>query len=199
MTTLLLVRHAMCDPVGRAIAGRAPGVSLNAEGRAQAERLAERLARRALDAIYASPLERARETADAIAAPHALAVCVDAGLNEIDFGDWTGRTLAELEPVAAWRAFNSRRRSARIPGGESMRDAQLRAVAAVERLCERHPSATVLAVSHGDIIKGIVAHYLGMSLDHLARLEIAPASVSVLAREGSRATVLALNTTGDLS
>lgn len=177
---LYLVRHAMCDGVGTALCGRAPGLSLNVEGRDQAAALAERLRDEELHAIYCSPLERARETAEAIAAPHQLPVCVEPGLNEIDFGEWTGRTMSDLQQLPRWRAFNERRSATRVPGGELMLEVQARMVAAIDSLRERHPWGRVLAVSHGDVIKAALAHYLRISLDHILCFEIDPASISTL-------------------
>src|SRR5687767_15126552 len=107
MTTFLLVRHALCDPVGCLIAGRQPGVHLNDAGRLQAHRLAERLQPIALEGIYSSPLDRAVETADPIARAKGLPVQVAEGWNEIDFGEWTGRALVDLDPLPEWRRFNS--------------------------------------------------------------------------------------------
>jgi probable phosphomutase (TIGR03848 family) len=190
---LYLVRHAMCDGVGSTLCGRAPGVSLNAEGLEQATWLAERLHDARLQAIYASPLERARETAEAIAAPHRLPVCIDPGLNEIDFGEWTGRSISDLQQLPRWRAFNERRSATRVPGGELMLEVQKRIVAAIDSLRERHARDTVLAVSHGDVIKAALSHYLRISLDHISCFEIDPASISTLEVGRSGVRVLRLN------
>ena len=116
MTTYLLIRHALCDPVGQTITGRTPGVSLNPAGRQQAETLASRLAGLPIVAVYSSPLERALQTAQPIAERRGLSVQQLEGLNEIDFGEWTGKTLAELKPVSEWQSFNSYRSGSRIPG-----------------------------------------------------------------------------------
>ena len=199
MTTFLLVRHATCDPVGRSIAGRLPGIPLNAEGREQAARLAERLRGVALDAIYSSPIQRARETADAIATGRALAVSTAEELIELDFAAWSGRTLAELEDDARWRRFNRLRSVARASSGESMLDVQARAVALVERLRAEHPDGRVALVSHGDVIRGLVAHLAGIPLDLFQRLEIEPASVSVIGVDEHHVAVRCLNHTGGLS
>src|SRR3954469_15033512 len=106
MTTFLLIRHALCDLVGRSIAGRRPGVHLNEAGKQQALALAERLSRLSLAALYSSPLERAIETAQAIGSRNGLEILPAHGFNEVDFGNWTGRTIAELEPLPDWRRFN---------------------------------------------------------------------------------------------
>ena len=198
MTTFLLIRHALCDPVGKAIAGRAPGVHLNAEGRAQAARLAARLASLSISAIYSSPLERAMETAEPLAHQLGLSVVPAAGLNEVDFGDWTGRTLAELDQLPEWRLFNSSRGSTRIPNGETMDEVLTRATGILEDIRKRAAGAgqLVAAISHGDVLRSVLVHSLGASLDLIQRIEIAPASVSVLAFRGGAPRVLLLNWAG---
>ena len=196
MTTLLLVRHALCDPVGRSIAGRSPGVLLNAIGRAQAERLTERLAAAPIEALYSSPLERARETARPIAERLGLEIRVAPGLMELDYGDWTGLTLDQVRASTAWKEFNSFRSCARIPGGELMLEVQARAVAELERLREHH-AGWVIAVSHGDVIRAAIAHYAGIPLDLMQRLEIGPASVSALSFDAGGVRILRLNDTGE--
>jgi probable phosphomutase (TIGR03848 family) len=193
VTTLLLIRHALCDPVGRAIAGRARGVHLNAEGRAQAEALAEGLASLPVRGVYSGPLERALETAEPLARRLGRQVETLEELNELDFGEWTGRTLHELEPLPLWRAWNESRGSACIPGGERMADVVRRALDGVRRIRREHEGGVVAAVSHGDVIRGLLAHLLGMPLDLLHRLEVSPASVSVIAMEGDTTRIAALN------
>lgn len=138
MTTFLLIRHGTIDLLGHTLAGHAPDVHLNARGKVEAERLAERIAHLPLSAIYTSPLERAQETAWPLAARFGLDLRISAGLDEIDFGDWTRRTFAELEPLPEWQRWNSARSEARAPGGESMGEVQSRVVAAIERLARLH-------------------------------------------------------------
>lgn len=178
--TLLFIRHAACEHVGRRLAGRSPGVHLNDEGRRQARALAEALAGLPVQAIYSGPLERAQETAAALARRLGQETRPAPGLNELDYGDWTGRSLESLADEPAWREYNASRSSARIPGGESMTEVVIRAAAELERLRRAHPDGVAAAVSHGDVIRGMVLHALGASLDHIHRLEVAPASVSVL-------------------
>jgi len=199
VTTLLLVRHAMCDPVGKSLAGRAPGVHLNAEGCAQAARLADRLSDVPIAAIYSSPLERARETADAVAERVGVAVQTDDGLTELDYGEWTGRSFTDLEsgPHADhWRRFNVSRSSTLVPGGESMIEAQARVVATLVAIAERHRGDVVAAVSHGDVIRAAFAYFAGMPIDSLQRLEVSPASVSVVALDRDGVRIIRLNETG---
>lgn len=193
MTTVLLVRHAMCDPVGRVLAGRAPGVHLNRPGSVQAAALGAALGGLGIAAVYSSPLERAVETAAPLAHAAGVPVRVSAGLLELDFGQWTGREMAELESDPLWRAFNLHRATTRIPGGETMEEVVARAARAVEDIRHAHEGGLVAAVSHGDVIRALLAHYAGMSLDHLHRLEVAPASVSALAAEKWGTRLLSLN------
>ena len=185
MTTFLLIRHALCDPVGRSIAGRTSGVHLNAEGRVEAEALARRLGEVAISAIYSSPLERALETAAPIAAHQGVPVIQAPGLLELDFGDWTGKTLQELDRLPQWKDFNIYRSGTQIPGGEGMGDVLARALGEVNRIRARHPGSemVVAVVSHGDVLRALIAHFLGVPLDLFQRLEISPASVSVVALE----------------
>ncbi len=196
MTTLLLVRHALCDHLGSRLAGRLRGVVLNAQGRSQAAQLAERLASVRIDAVRTSPLERARETAEIIAARVRAPLEEHPGLTELDFGEWTGKSLDELAPLDAWRRFNTSRATAPVPGGERMADAQSRALRAMEETASPHPDGVVVAVSHADIIRAVLAAYLGMSLDDILRFEIAPASVSVVVLGGGEARVVRVNDVG---
>jgi len=180
MTTLLLIRHAACDPIGHFIAGRTPGIHLNDAGRHQADALAERLAGVRLDAIYSSPLERARETAECLARRAALPIEVREELGELDFGAWTGMNFQQLASDDRWRRFNTMRGRTRIPGGELMLEVQARVVSLAELARERFPNGRVSFVTHADVLRGLLAHYLGIPLDLMQRFEIAPASVSVL-------------------
>jgi probable phosphoglycerate mutase len=199
MTTFLLIRHALCDPVGKLIAGRTPGIHLNDRGRRQAAALAIRLERLPVAEVRSSPLERAVETAQALAGVFGLPVVRDERLNEVDFGDWTGRTLTELDRIPEWRDFNERRSSTRIPGGEAIREVVSRSTAALDQV-RRTPELAgrlVAVVSHGDVLRSLVAHCIGMDLDAIHRIEIAPASVSILLSEGDNWRLLLLNSTDD--
>lgn len=193
MARLLLIRHAHHDYIGRAIAGWLPGVSLSEHGRAQAAALPARLTGLAIAAIYSSPLERAMETAAPLAAARGLTVEIRAGLKEVDFGRFTGRTMADLDTDPAWHHFNLFRGSARAPGGEMMLETQARMVAELERIGAAHPGATVAVFSHGDVIRAAVLHYLGMPLDFYGRIQIDPASVTTIDFQAVRATVVCLN------
>jgi probable phosphoglycerate mutase len=191
----LLIRHASTDTAGRNLTGWLPGVHLNPEGRAQAERLAGRLANAGIRAIYASPLERTRETAEPLARRLGLAVETCEQLGEIHCGDWTGRDIEDLKSDPLWNRFNSSRSSTRIPGGELMLETQARMVTALERMRQRHSDEAIAVISHGDPIRATVAHYAGVPLDFLPRLEVYPASVSVLGLHDWGAQILRLNDT----
>lgn len=193
MTTFLLIRHAAGDHVGKTIVGRSPGVHLNELGRRQADRLAEQLSAEPVQAIYSSPLERARETAEPIARRLGLEVRTADEITELDFGDWTGRSLDELAADPTWQRFNTFRSGTRIPGGELMQEVQTRIVSYIERLRTESPEGSIALVSHGDVIRGAVAYYLGMPLDLLLRLEISPASVTAIAIAGEGPQVLYVN------
>jgi broad specificity phosphatase PhoE len=197
MTNFLLIRHAQCDPVGSSIAGRLPGIHLNQVGRQEAERLAERLDGVALAGLYSSPLERAMETAQPIGVRQQLPVQILEELNEIDFGNWTGRSLAELDQLPDWRRFNSFRSGSRIPGGENMAEVLARALQAIDRLHQLHPDSAEIVgvVSHGDVLRLLIAHAMGSSPDLMQRLELSPASLSILELESYGPRLLLVNST----
>ena len=200
MTEFLLIRHAENDWVSRGrLAGWTPGVHLNAHGRLQAQALAERLSATGLAAIYASPLERTMETAEAVASlsPN-LAVQPLDGIGEVRFGKWEGRPLSSLRREPLWSAVQTFPSRVTFPGGETFRQAQARAVDDIEQLAARHPRQQVAVVSHSDVIKLILAHYLGLHLDLFQRIDVGPASLSVLHLDGSRPTVRCINDTSHL-
>jgi len=197
MTRFLLIRHGMTDLVDKAVAGWAPGVHLNDEGRAQAAKLAERLAGAEVKAIYSSPLERARETAEPVSRKFGLEVQVVEEVGEIVFGGWTGRELSDLNEDPLWRRFNSLRSLTRAPGGEIQLETQARMIAALERLRERHPGQTVAVVSHGDVIKSAIAYYAGIPLDLFHRIEISAASVSVVEVGEHAPRIICVNRIGE--
>lgn len=192
---LLLIRHALCDHVGHEIVGRKADVHLNAVGVRQAQRLAEELDGLALSAVVSSSLARARETAVPLANRRKLDLRIDERLVEIDYGDWTGQTLDALRGTEPWGRFNSLRSVARVPNGESMLEVQARAVSAIEAIREEYPDGTCAIVSHGDVIRGLVAHFAGIPLDLFLRVEIAPASVSVVTVSDSWIGVRCVNRT----
>lgn len=195
---LLLVRHAENDWVGDRLAGWTPGVHLNDKGHQQARALGERLAHLPIATIYSSPLERAVETAQAIATHHDLKVQILEGVGETRYGEWTGASLKELAKTELWPVVQVYPSGARFPGGESLRETQARAVAALDALLDAHPAETdvVVVVSHADIIKAAVAHYVGLHLDLFQRLVINPASLNVIQFSKFGPRLVCLNNTG---
>jgi probable phosphomutase (TIGR03848 family) len=197
VTTIVLVRHATTAATGERLGGWTPAVHLDEPGQAQAERLAQRLADLPIAAVYASPLERTRETARPIARRHGLRVRTERGVGEVDYGDWTDLPLGQLRRRKLWRVIQTTPSRVTFPGGESIRAAQARAVEAVERLAAVHADDTIVVVSHADIVKAVVAHLLGMPLDTFQRLVIAPASATVVhLAEGAPAVLERCNDTG---
>jgi probable phosphomutase (TIGR03848 family) len=197
-TVVLLVRHGQTPTTGTLLPGRAPGLHLSDVGQAQAKAAGERLAALPkVHAVYASPLERTRETAGAIAAAVGLKVKVDKGLLEADIGDWTGQELKTVRKAPEWKIVHSYPSGFRFPGGESFVEMQTRIVSTLERLRRAHPGETIVAVSHADVIKAAVAHALGTHLDLFQRIVISPCSVTAIAYGDGGPTVLSVNTTGD--
>jgi broad specificity phosphatase PhoE len=195
MTTFFLIRHASHALLGKALAGRSD-ISLNEKGTREAAELAERLARIQLQQCFSSPSRRAMQTAEPIAARCGLKLKTHAGIAEIDFGAWTGHSFQELERDPEWDVWINRRSAAQPPGGETINNVQSRTVSALEELARDSDGQAVGLVSHGDVIKAALAHFLAMSLDHLERFEIAAASVSVVAFGKNWARVESLNDTG---
>ena len=198
MTTFLLIRHGETDANGKWLAGRSPGVPLNARGRRQAIQLAELLATPVLAAVYTSPLERALETAEPIARRHGLSPRPVEDLGELLFGEWEGKSFAELDGREDWRRFNTCRGLVRPPGGELMMESQVRMVGQLECLGERHPDEQIALVSHGDPLRSLIAHCMGIPLDFMLRFDIDPGSLSVVRSEPWGTRVLSLNQTGEL-
>lgn len=198
MTLFLLLRHAAHDKVGSFLAGRMPGIVLGEAGQAQAARFGERLRREQLAALYCSPRERTRETGEAIAAATGLAPPQELdAIDEIDFGDWAGKSFAELDADEAWRAWNAHRSVAVTAAGESFADVTHRTIGAMEKLALRHPGARVGLVTHADVIKAAVLHHLRLSADDWWRIEISPASITRLRLAGHGAQLLGLNEVTD--
>jgi broad specificity phosphatase PhoE len=195
MTRLVFIRHAATDCFASRLAGRDDNVHLSAVGRVQGQRLAHSLKRRGIGKIYSSPQPRARETAEFLAELLDDKVEIAPELDEIDYGEWTGRSFDELRGIAQWRDFNSLRSCTRIPGGELMIEVQARVLALMESLCQRHPAMTVALVTHADVIRAALAHCLGMPLDLLLRLDISPASISMVVMEPCGPRVLCVNNT----
>lgn len=194
MARLILARHARTAETGKRLTGRLPGVGLSAEGREQARALAAVLASAGIHTIYTSPVKRCRETARIVAEPHGLEPEPYRSLNEVGYGSWSGRTLGSLRRTRLWRQVHAAPSRVRFPGGESVLEVHLRVIGACEELADAHGSATLLLVTHGDVIRIAAAHYLGMPLDLYQRLTVEPASRTVidLPAEGAP-RVLAVN------
>ena len=173
-TLVHLVRHGAHDLVGRVLAGRMPGIHLSAEGVRQAERAADALATRAIAAVLSSPQPRAQETATLIAARHGLPVEIEHGLDELDFGAWQGIAFTALDGQAAWHAWNRARSLAMTPGGETMVQAQARALAVLARVRTRWPGGEVVLAGHQDVLRAALLGVLGAPLDLFGRLALAP-------------------------
>lgn len=180
MTVFRLLRHGEHGLLGRVLAGRMPGVGLSERGRAEIAAVAEHLAGDEIAAIYASPLQRTRESAEIVAARLGLPIVFRDDLLELDFGEWTGATFDAIRADPRWQAWSSHRSLATIPGGESMREVQRRVVEALIEIGGRHPDDNVLIVSHGDVIRSALVFALGMPLDFYGRIEVAQASLSTI-------------------
>jgi probable phosphoglycerate mutase len=196
---LLLIRHALTPHVGHKLSGWSSGVHLSDEGRAQAARLTERLHDVQIDTIYSSPLERAVETAQPIAKDHKLRVRQREEIGEVKYGELEGKSLRTLAKGRLWARLQTWPSDIRFPGGESLRETQARAVAAIERLRAAHPKQNVAVVSHGDWIRLSVAHYLGVHIDLYRRINVDPASVSAILFFEFMPVVQTVNETGDLT
>ncbi|MFC4564274.1 MSMEG_4193 family putative phosphomutase [Nocardiopsis mangrovi] len=201
VATLLLIRHGLTELTGSTLAGRRPGLHLDDRGRGQADALARRLAAVPLTALVASPLERCQETAQALAgAAEGREITTDHRFSECDYGDWTGRTLADLAAEPLWRVVQTHPSAAVFPGGEGLAAMAQRAVAAVrdwnDRLTGAHPAPVYAVVSHGDVIKAVVADALGLHLDQFQRIQADPCSLTAIRYTRTRPFVVRLNDTG---
>ncbi|TFH36549.1 MAG: phosphoglycerate mutase [Anaerolineales bacterium] len=198
MTLIYLIRHGHNDYVGKGkLAGRLKGVHLSEQGHAQAQALAEQLSQVKFAALYASPLERALETAKPVAAVQGLETIARPGLTEVGYGTWEGHSLKTLRRRRLWPVIQSTPSLARFPEGESFPETQARIVAEIEALRSKHrsPKARIACVFHSDPIKLAIAHYAGIPLDLFQRIVIEPASVSILAIDGQHVHIVRLNDT----
>jgi broad specificity phosphatase PhoE len=194
MTSIFhLVRHAMTAHVGGVLTGRAPGVGLSEEGQTQAAILAQRLRTTRFESIVSSPRKRARETAALLGDSLSLKPYVSDSIDEIDFGHWSGRSFEELDRDPDWRRWNESRDTASTPGGETMVDVAGRVVGLVDSLRRSHGDGRHVLVTHADVIKAAVCHYLGLPFRHVFDFDIDPASVTVIAVGDGNGIVLARN------
>jgi len=191
MTLLLLIRHGENDVMHRRLAGRMPGVHLNENGRSQAETLAAALSHAPIQAVYSSPLERAVQTAEPLAAARGLTVEIRPALCEVDYGDWQGRTYKQLRRVKLWKTVQQAPSQVRFPNGETLGEVQQRVVAELNDLARRHQpekdengeikeDSVIAVVAHGDIVRLALTYFLNMALDDFHRLVIFPASLSTV-------------------
>jgi broad specificity phosphatase PhoE len=178
---------------GQVLAGRTPGIGLSALGRAEIAAVADRLAAENLAALYSSPLQRTRETAEILSKRLDLPIQYREDLLELDFGEWTGLTFDAVRTDERWQVWKDCRSIATIPGGESMRQVQERTVKALFDLRQTHRDGTVLIVSHGDVIRAALLFALGMPLDFYSRIEVGLASINTIHIDDSGIRVLAVN------
>ena len=205
-SVLILVRHGATASTGRILPGRAKGLHLSDDGRAQAEKVAERLAAwsksrgaNGISAVYSSPLERTRQTAAPIASALHLRASVERGLIECDFGEWTGAELKALMKLPEWTTVQRYPSGFRFPKGESFAEMQARMTATLARVRNAHPGQAVVLVSHADPIKAAVADALGTHLDLFQRIVISPCSVTAISYGPSGPNVLAVNAIADMT
>jgi probable phosphoglycerate mutase len=196
---LLMIRHGLTDHVGTRLSGWMSGVGLSEQGRQQAAQLVKRLDGLPIDAIYSSPLDRARETAAPLARARKLRVRERDTLGEVHYGAIEGKSLKVLAKSKIWSRLNAWPSDVRFPGGESLRETQARAIAAIEELRAEHPHETVAVVSHGDWIRLSLAHYTGAHIDLYRRTSVDPASVSAILFTEYMPIIRCVNDTGNLS
>ena len=196
-TLVLLVRHGQTPTTGKLLPGRAPGLHLADTGNEQAAAVAVRIAELPrVDAIYASPLERTRQTAAPIGKILKQRVQIDKGLLECDFGDWTGKELSALMKLPEWSTVQRAPSTFRFPNGESFTEMQTRIVSALDRIRAAHPGGVVVCVSHADPIKAAVAHAMGTHLDLFQRIVVSTCSVSAISYSNAGPVVHTVNSTG---
>ncbi|MEY2417514.1 MAG: hypothetical protein QOG90_194 [Actinomycetota bacterium] len=181
-TVVVFVRHGQTPSTGKVLPGRAAGLALAEKGKAQAQAVADHLREsKNIAAIYASPLQRTRETAAPIGKALSMKVQADKGLLECDFGEWTGASLAKLRKLPEWKAVQRNPSGFRFPGGESFAEMSTRMSSTIDRFRGAHPGKTVIAVSHADPIKAAAATALGVPLDLFQRIDISPCSMTIIA------------------
>jgi probable phosphoglycerate mutase len=200
MATILLVRHGENDWVKKnRLAGWIEGVHLNENGRNQAQSAAERISQLPIQALYSSPLERCRETAAYIAKSQNLNIIELEEIGEVHYGDWEGKKIEKLAKEKLWYIVQHYPSRMRFPNGEAMREVQFRAIQCLEKLATKHKDEIIVVVSHADVIKLILAHYLGTHIDLFQRISLSPASVSIIALpENGMVRVVRINDDGPL-
>jgi len=198
-TLLLLIRHALTDAAGRTLSGWQRGVHLNDEGRRQAEHLVERLVPVRLGAVYSSSLERCCETAAPVARARGLEVERVPNLRDVDYGDWSGRSMRQVTGTKQWRRIMRDPSGEPFPGGETLRQVQARVLNEIGRIVHDNPRAAVAVFTHADPIRLALAHYGGAHIDLFQRLVVHPASVSAVLAGDGVPRILKVNDTGSLA
>jgi len=205
-TLIIFVRHGRTPTTGTKLPGRAPNLHLSDEGKSQAEMIAKEIEKSSssflgakVSAVYASPMERTQETAKPIAKSLNLRVRTLQGLNECNFGDWTGRRLRDLSKLKSWSTIQKQPSNFRFPNGESFTEMQNRMLKTVDKILERHSGETVVCVSHADPIKSILASAVGTPLDLFQRILVGPCSASMVLYTKERPLVLTLNSNGNFN
>ena len=193
MTIFYLVRHGVTSHTGHRLSGRMPDIPLSASGRSESEVAATSLAKVRLKSIYSSPMDRCIETARIIADKHGLPARTRRDLAEVEYGTWTNRSLKAVARTKLWSSVQKWPSGTRFPEGESFVEIQARGVAVLEDLRIRHPKDRICVVSHGDVIRLVMAHYMGIHLDLFQRILVTPSSISVLSVTDSGPLVLTLN------
>jgi probable phosphomutase (TIGR03848 family) len=199
VTLVLLIRHALTAVTGKRLSGAQPGIHLSEEGRRQASELAERLGPLRLKALYASPLERCVETAEAIGGTRGLPVISVPDLQEVGYGRWTGRSFGQISKSPLWKRLHEQPSAVRFPEGETLGETQRRAVTAIDAIAAANPDAIVAVVTHADVIRLSVAHYSGVHLDLYQRIIVSPASVSAVLLGDRLPRLVRLNDTGTMA
>jgi len=194
-TVVCFVRHGTTATTGKVLPGRTRGLHLSEQGQGEAARAGEGLAEVSVSAVYTSPLERTRETAAAISKLVGRRPAVERGLIECDFGSWTGADLSQLRKLPEWQTVQRWPSGFRFPGGESFLELQSRLTDTVEKICKAHPGEVVVAVSHADCIKTVLASALGLPLDLFQRIVVAPCSISTVVYGPDGPAVLAMGST----
>ncbi len=200
MATVILVRHGENDWVKKnRLAGWIEGVHLNENGRSQAKDAAKRLSKLPITALYSSPVTRCIETAEYLAKSQKLKIMELEDVGEVRYGEWEGKKIKKLAAKPEWHAVQHFPSRFQFPEGEALREVQFRAIQALETLSARHGQEMIAVVSHADLIKLVLAHYLGVHIDLFQRIVISPASVSVLALQPNGSVqVVRVNDTGPL-
>ncbi|MDR3556314.1 MAG: histidine phosphatase family protein [Syntrophobacteraceae bacterium] len=198
MCIILLIRHGSNPAVGKRATGRMPGIHLDEQGKVEAEGLVERLSAMNVEAIVSSPMERTVETAQPLAVSLGLEIEKREEFSEIEIGDWSGREFEELLEDPLWQRYNVFRTGTRPPGGELMVEVQQRMVTGIEKIRGKYPAGVVAIFSHADPIKAALAHYTGIPLDFVTRLEISLVSVSIISIDNFGPRLLCMNSKGEL-